>query len=796
MKESGLTFAHLELVRKIASGGMGEVWEARHLGPHQFRKRLAVKKILPHLVEDSDFVHMFLDEGRLVAQLEHPNICQIFRMGEAKNTYYMEMEFVDGVVLTELIDKASRRGMSLPLSHCCQIAIGICAGLDYAHTRTDEAGRPLGIIHRDISPPNVMLSQEGYVKILDFGIAKARSRLQSTLPGLLKGKMGYVSPEQVDGVEIDARSDVFSVGIVLWEMLTSRRLFYGHDELSVLKMIGSGQYTSPGRYCKDLPAEFEWIVMKALALQPSDRFQSCGDMQQELEDFLFRSGIPVSNRRLSRFVSRLMADLPVAQEPLPQRGRSGYEVDETSLSHELAGVEPQADPVTLDYVEDDESEVNVVKQRILVTDDEQDILDAVRLILSSSGFHVETARDGLEAVEWVRKAPFDVCMLDLDMPRLDGRGALEQISMIQPSLPCIIQTGNDSFHTAAEMGRRGAVTYLLKPARRKAVLQAVRDALSHRPEGQAFESIWMNEFPTPLAELRGRYRELPQRDSAVKSRHAMLAALFDMVTGWLGVVALSTYRRDGCFAPALNQRIVQLTRVLHSGVWLTLFAEILDAYREHKRDFHFRAFGGLFSHETWKDPFAQANAEALLSHFSPLLHQPVASSGEAAWDAMRVLSQYHTETWRHDALLPEQDIALRVSLIEAFLLRVLERCYRMIDFQMVRVDGQNIDVDGVQHDLTVFRGKQTETQSFVSDTRLEAGAMYLFDLSGHPVLKLSPLLIAYPCTTAGCDRNSLALPVQFGVGQDLFYRCLSCGLLRRPGVLVQREVEQFMKAFQ
>ncbi len=125
MTESGSTFAHLELVRRIASGGMGEVWEARHLGPHQFRKRLAVKKILPHLVEDSDFVHMFLDEGRLVAQLEHPNICQIFRMGEAENTYYMEMEFVDGVVLTELIDKASRRGLLPDFDwHLCRV--GLC----------------------------------------------------------------------------------------------------------------------------------------------------------------------------------------------------------------------------------------------------------------------------------------------------------------------------------------------------------------------------------------------------------------------------------------------------------------------------------------------------------------------------------------------------------------------------------------------------------------------------------------------------------------------------------------------
>lgn len=298
----------LRLVRKIAAGGMAEVWEARKEGLEGFSKRLAVKVILPHLTQNEDFIKMFLDEGRLAASLDHPNICHIMDLGEEDGTYYMSMEYIDGVVLSAILRETSKRGIYVPFEHCCQLAIGACEGLDYAHSAKDHAGEPLNLVHRDISPQNIMVSYDGNVKVVDFGIAKAATQLHHTRAGVLKGKYSYMSPEQATGEALDRRSDVFAMGIVMWELTTGNRLFRADNEIATLHKIIGGDYEPPSAYRDGYPPELELIIMKALAMDPNDRFQNCGEMQLAIEDFLLRHGMAAGSKRLAYYVRWLLSD--------------------------------------------------------------------------------------------------------------------------------------------------------------------------------------------------------------------------------------------------------------------------------------------------------------------------------------------------------------------------------------------------------------------------------------------------------------------------------------------------------
>ncbi|MCB9643547.1 MAG: serine/threonine protein kinase [Myxococcales bacterium] len=323
----------LRLVRRIAAGGMAEVWEARQGGVQGFEKRLAVKVVLPHLVENQEFIHMFLDEGRLAARLDHPNVCQIYKLGHAQsvNTYYMAMEYIDGVGLNSIMRESARRGLPLPFEHCCQIMIGACAGLDYAHSCTDSNGQPLYLVHRDISPQNLMITFDGAVKVVDFGIAKAATQLQHTRAGVVKGKYAYMSPEQATGDSLDLRSDVFALGVVLWEMTTGHRLFRADNEIATLHKIISGDYPPPSAYRDSYPPALEMIVMRALAPNRDERYQNCGQLQMDLEDFLLRHGMAAGSKRLAHYVRWLMSgdDLPL---PTGSSISQAFDIGEGSLS--------------------------------------------------------------------------------------------------------------------------------------------------------------------------------------------------------------------------------------------------------------------------------------------------------------------------------------------------------------------------------------------------------------------------------------------------------------------------------
>jgi TonB family protein len=279
-------FGQYTLLRRIATGGMAEVWQARMKGVEGFQKTVAIKKILPHLTDSVDFVTMFIDEAKLAAQLNHPNIIHIYDLGKLEDDYYIAMEYVEGKDLRSILNQARSSQRPLPLGLALLVAARLAAALDYAHRKKDFEGRELGLVHRDVSPQNVLIGYEGDIKLCDFGIVKAVSKASKTQMGALKGKLQYMSPEQAWGKTVDARSDIFSLGALLFEMLTGRRLFAGDSEISILDAVREGKLDRPRNIDPAIPREVDELVAHALARDPDDRFQTAGQMQRELEKVL------------------------------------------------------------------------------------------------------------------------------------------------------------------------------------------------------------------------------------------------------------------------------------------------------------------------------------------------------------------------------------------------------------------------------------------------------------------------------------------------------------------------------
>ena len=297
-----------EPLKKLATGGMAEIYLAKQSGLEGFEKVVVLKRILPHLSSDEEFVNMFLDEARIAAKLSHPNVVQIYDLGKADNTYYIAMEYVSGRNVQHLITKQQILGGHLPVEHVCRIIAGVCDGLHYAHARKDYDGKPLNIIHRDISPQNILVSFAGGVKVVDFGIAKASTQLAQTRAGVLKGKYAYMSPEQVRGSKIDHRSDIFAVGLVMYEMLTGARTFERENSLKTLKAIVQEKPLNPREMNPDIPMEVVKILSKALEKNPDRRYKTAQEFQLALEDWLEQSPKKSNNVRLSRFLYELFDD--------------------------------------------------------------------------------------------------------------------------------------------------------------------------------------------------------------------------------------------------------------------------------------------------------------------------------------------------------------------------------------------------------------------------------------------------------------------------------------------------------
>lgn len=307
-------FGKYLLLDKIAIGGMAQLYRAKITGVEGFEKLIAIKMIHPHLSSDKELISAFIDEAKLAALLNHQNIVQIYDFGLMENSYFIAMEYLLGKDLRQIFYKARRKDLPLSLEHVLYITSQICSGLDYAHKLTDLKGKPLHIIHRDISPQNILITYEGDVKIVDFGIAKAASLSSVTPDGRLKGKLAYMSPEQAAGEKADHRSDIFSTGILLYELVTQKRMFTG-EALEILAKVRQAEFEAPEAVRSDLPPGLYEILHKALSKEVDQRYQSCGEMLVDIEECMFELSWRPTDRGLAEYMKKLFGDEMEAEGP-------------------------------------------------------------------------------------------------------------------------------------------------------------------------------------------------------------------------------------------------------------------------------------------------------------------------------------------------------------------------------------------------------------------------------------------------------------------------------------------------
>ena len=291
-----------KLSRRVATGGMAEVLLAVQQGMGGFEKLVVIKRILPHLAQDGHFVQMFLDEARLAASLRHPNIVEIFDVHRDEQSFFIVMEYISGEDLRHLIKRFKRRRQVPPVPMVCRIIADAAAGLEAAHRAMDAEGQPLGIVHRDVSPGNIITSYDGATKVVDFGVAKANIHGTYTQPGTLKGKFAYLSPEQIQHQDLDHRSDVFSLGIVLWELLTTAKLFSGPSEAAVIRDVMEKRVDMPSLHNPEVTRDLDAVVMSALVRDPLQRTQSAGELRRQLEEVLRMAGQSVSPHRVAEWM--------------------------------------------------------------------------------------------------------------------------------------------------------------------------------------------------------------------------------------------------------------------------------------------------------------------------------------------------------------------------------------------------------------------------------------------------------------------------------------------------------------
>jgi serine/threonine protein kinase len=298
-------FGKYFLLERINIGGMAEVFRAKAFGVEGFERLVAVKRILPSIAEDKEFIRMFIEEAKLAVQLNHANVAQIFDLGVVDGSYYIALEHVHGRDLRGIFERCRQIGEAMPVAQACFIAMKVCEGLDYAHNKRDQQGRELALVHRDVSPQNILVSFEGEVKLIDFGIAKAAGTGPKTQSGILKGKLSYMSPEQVRGLQVDRRSDVFSCGIVLYELLTGERLFVAESDYSTLEKVRNVEILPPSTYNRKIPDELERIVLKALTRDVEDRYPNAIDLHDELQAFVYTAGEFYSRKDLAGWMKKV-----------------------------------------------------------------------------------------------------------------------------------------------------------------------------------------------------------------------------------------------------------------------------------------------------------------------------------------------------------------------------------------------------------------------------------------------------------------------------------------------------------
>jgi hypothetical protein len=301
-----------QLLRKLATGGMAEVFLAKTAGPMGFEKQLVIKRILPHLAEDPQFVQMFLGEAKLAAHLNHPNLVQIFDFGEFEGSYFIAMEYIDGPTVRLLLQRAREQSLAIPFVLAARVVSAAAEGLAYAHEFSDAAtDEPLQLVHRDVSPDNILISRSGSVKVVDFGIAKARGVSHHTQTGTIKGKVAYMAPEQLKGDVLDRRVDLYGLGVVLYELLTLNMPYEALSDASLVRKVLYDPYVPPAERRPELPLALQQVLAQLLAKNRDDRYTDCRALQADLERYIHATGETASGYALAQLITRLVPAVPV-----------------------------------------------------------------------------------------------------------------------------------------------------------------------------------------------------------------------------------------------------------------------------------------------------------------------------------------------------------------------------------------------------------------------------------------------------------------------------------------------------
>lgn len=310
----GARLASYDLVRKIAAGGMAEIFLARQWGAGGFFRDVVIKRLFPHLAEHERQLRMFQDEARLLSQLSHPNIPQVYDVGFEDGYWYIAMEYVDGLTIADLWRLGVKSGQVMPLNVAIGVVVQTCDALHHAHERVDRAGRPLRIVHRDVTPHNIMLTRDGVAKLMDFGVAATSAR-KDTEAGAVRGTFAYMAPEQVRGRPLDKRADVFALGVVLYELTTGTRLFRGSD-VQIMTQVVEQDAPRPSDRVADYPEDLEQIVLAALARDRSTRLPSAAHLANYLEELAMRHGMLIGPRTIARYVGSVAPAEPIREEEL------------------------------------------------------------------------------------------------------------------------------------------------------------------------------------------------------------------------------------------------------------------------------------------------------------------------------------------------------------------------------------------------------------------------------------------------------------------------------------------------
>ncbi len=419
---SGTEFGQYLIEEHIATGGMAEVYKARMMGMEGFQKTVAIKRILSSLTDSDEFVRMFIDEAKLAAQLNHNNIIHIYDLGKVDRSHYIAMEFIEGRDLRSILTLSQETGQKIPIPIALHIATLLASALDYAHKKRDFEDRDLGLVHRDVSPQNVLISFEGDVKLCDFGIAKAASKASQTRAGALKGKLQYMSPEQAWGKNIDHRSDIFSLGLVLFEMLTSDKVFSGDSELSVLEQVRDPIIPAPSSRNPDIDQEIDRIIFMALHADREERYQSALEMQRDLERVLRMHGWTPDTTAIADFFAEL-------------EGGSAVTGSSPTVAADVGPVPPPKPPPVVP--DEPPSESSPVVPLGPPPD--------APLTFETGSTPIPDNQDSVDEV-------FDLAARDPELER-----ALTDVSDSPPAVPPITDTTHDSFYTAPPVdggGRR------------------------------------------------------------------------------------------------------------------------------------------------------------------------------------------------------------------------------------------------------------------------------------------------------------------------------------------------------